>query len=82
MAALKPGLGQPNISFVIETHSEAHRLGEFISLGVLDREKVSVNLFQAQQVLDGKTSVSTSEFGPDGAPLDWPFGFFQPEALV
>ena len=68
------------IHFLIETHSEAlvNRMGELIAKGKILHSDVQVILFEAIDDDARLTDVRTSNFGPAGDLINWPYGFFQP----
>lgn len=66
-----------DLRFVIETHSEIimNKLGELIALGNLNRNDVSIQLFNAQK--EGlEKYVESVGFTEEGQLTNWPFGFF------
>lgn len=70
-----------NITFVVETHSEAlvNRLGQLIADGRVPHDDVQVLVFE-DDTAKPLTSVRIATFDKRGALQNWPFGFFQPEA--
>ena len=70
-----------SVKFVIETHSEAfvNKLGELIADKKVLAEDVQVLLFEEDPEDRTQTSVRVSNFNKDGALINWPYGFFQPE---
>lgn len=69
-----------NMSFVIETHSEAliNRLGQLIYEGKLSHESVAIYIFDKPPNRE-KTKITESSFNTDGTLVNWPVGFFSSE---
>lgn len=83
LAAAPKGQNGKSIHYLIETHSETlvNRLGELIGDGRLEADDVQIVIFEAQGDDEERTTkVSISHFDEHGRLIDWPYGFFQPEA--
>lgn len=78
--ARRPSDMQKDLSFLIETHSEAfvNRLGELISSKRIDAQDVHILVFENDLEDESRTNVRVAEFGEDGSLINWPYGFFQP----
>jgi len=68
---------QTDLRILVETHSPSliNRIGELVSIGVVDREDVQVVLFEKDET-SGVTTTRISEFAADGRLQNWPYGFF------
>ncbi len=73
----KRGRQKSDVTFVIETHSEAliNRLGQLIFEKRLKSSDVVIYLFHRLAKTDS-TSISKASFNDSGVLLDWPLGFF------
>jgi hypothetical protein len=73
--------GHVPVQFVIETHSEAlvNRIGQLIAEGRVSPTDAQVLLFDADPKDERATIVSIASFDTEGALLNWPYGFFQPD---
>ncbi|MGX5735720.1 DUF3696 domain-containing protein [Bosea thiooxidans] len=68
------------LSFIIETHSEAliNRIGQLIYENKIDSSDVQILIFDTDQDLDDReTTVKLSHFDSNGNLVNWPYGFFQ-----
>ncbi|WP_146160958.1 DUF3696 domain-containing protein [Ensifer sp. NM-2] len=70
----------PDVSFIIETHSEAfvNRLGALIAEGKVRADDVQILVFEQDDEDEKITSVRVSRFTSGGTLTNWPYGFFQP----
>jgi hypothetical protein len=69
-------------SFIIETHSESliNRLGSLIYQGKLDKDKVSILIFEDDPDAAGTIYAKVARFEDGGILANWPYGFFGAEA--
>lgn len=76
----KSGTSQNDLSFLVESHSEAfvNRLGELIATNKIDANDVHILVFEGDFEDERRTNVRVAEFSSDGSLVNWPFGFFQP----
>lgn len=67
----------PGIDILVETHSPAlvNRLGELVSIGLIDPADVQVILFEKNETT-GVSNVRIAEYSADGRLTNWPYGFF------
>ena len=74
--------GRNPICYIIETHSEAlvNRLGEMVASKRLQASDVQILLFERDPEDDAATRVRSVPFDDDGTLLEWPYGFFIPDA--
>jgi len=67
-----------DVSFVIETHSEAliNRLGELVEKGIVSANDIQIVVFSAEDDIESPTKVSLAHFDKGGILNNWPYGFF------
>ncbi|MBB3440949.1 AAA family ATPase [Rhizobium sp. BK379] len=68
----------PALSFLIETHSESmiNRIGELISTGTVQAEKVQIVIFGDSSDSLTSSDVTLATFDQEGVLQNWPYGFF------
>lgn len=68
------------VHYIVETHSETliNRLGELVAEKKIEHDDVQIILFERDMNDDRVTNTKTVNFDAEGALVDWPFGFFQP----
>lgn len=73
---------RPNITFIVETHSESliNRMGDLISQGEISHNDVALYVFEKGSD-DDITKITPASFDEDGILVNWPIGFFAPRAI-
>lgn len=71
-----------DLRLIIETHSEAmvNRFGQRIAHEDMDPQDINVVIFEKERV-DGPSQVRFSGYDPEGFLTNWPYGFFEAEAI-
>lgn len=74
---------EKNVSYIIETHSEAliNRIGDLISDNKISETDVQILIFENDEYDSNKTKIRSAHFDENGILIDWPYGFFVPEIM-